>query len=156
VVEILERLVYLVNSGGTEFGITVMVRGRVITGMLTPNERFHTWMSRTLQQAAAAKDRMSVAVVDESRMSENEIEGIRRAWRYRQQDALDSPSSDAVQNLRHSQDNFCLRNARLWGSFRGISEMVRVAYLMLDLDSVEAFTLGELSQEAPKQQNNEE
>jgi len=143
VVEILERLVYLVNSGGSEFGVTIIVRGQVISGLLTPNQRFQTWMRRTLDEAATAKGgTMKVSDVDESRMSEDETEAVKRAWRRRVQDALDEASSDAVQNLRHSQDNFCLRNATIWGSSKGLSEVARVAYLMLDLHAVEGCTLG--------------
>jgi hypothetical protein len=144
VVEIFERLVYLVNSGASEIEVTILVRGRVISGFLTPNQRFQTWMLRTINQAAQQDSDVQVPLVDDSRMLEEEKEAVRQAWRSLEQGAFDSPSSDAVRNLRHSHQNFCLRNARIWGSFRGLSEMARVAYLMLAIDAVEGFSLGQL------------
>ena len=144
VIGALTGLVHLVNAHGTEFGITLLVQGRTISGTLTPNNRFGKWIEELLRGAAAGKTRRPVEQTPG--LSDEEIKAVREDWEDFERRVLDQyPAQKAGKLLDQVYDQCCLRDVKVYGMSKvfGQTQVTEnYPYLMVRMASVAALTFG--------------
>jgi len=147
----LNALVQIVNKHGVEFGVTLLVQGRTLSGTLTSNARFGTWVEELLKGVAAGKTR--IPVVETPGLSNEEVEAVRQDWKDFERRVRERyTGTEAEDLLDQVYDQCCLRNVKVYGMtavMKQVQVTERYPYLMVKMVSVGAFTFGlyEVTQE---------
>jgi hypothetical protein len=147
----LSVLVQIVNKHGVEFGITLLVQGRTISGTLTSNARFGKWVGELLKGVAVGKTRLPV--VETPGLSKEEVEAVQQDWKDFERRVRERYTGEEAEDLLDQvYDQCCLRDVKVYGMtavLKQVQVTERYPYLMVKLASVGAFTFGlyEVTQE---------
>ena len=120
-----DHFAQLVEVNGAEIGVTLVVNGLVIEGILTPVERWTEWTLAALTEMGARQTARAPALTRE------ESEEIKKKWQERYRHA----------HVELTYDRICLRNATIrtvpnpeyWPTW---------PYMLIETTSIDAFTLG--------------
>lgn len=130
----------MVNKNAGEFGVTLLVSGRIVTGTLTPGKRGADWLKEVVLRAAHEGGHLAVPPRDWRPISETEAEAIRENDRVNREQA--GAGEDQEDQITYA--SLCLRNATIHGSVPALNS--NHPYLFVNTDSVAAFTIGFLGE----------
>lgn len=126
----------IVHSTGAEISVTLLVSGRVVTGMLTPMQRWDVWerevFRRTLLEEGG-QFRLPSQEVDPP--SEELVERVKSEWESLEAEFYDDSSDTQGFAIAY------LRNATVHSAVRGSHEL-RMPMLMVHVHSIAACTPG--------------
>lgn len=125
-----DPFVQMVEQEGSEIGVTLIVAGRVVSGILTPRKRYFDWlrdsMDRTLKAGGTA-----TAIEEVGPMSEQQQDEVRAAF-------LELHGDDPDLSFRE----LALRDVSLdYGR-------ASLPFLLVETDFVAAMTLGALRRDS--------
>ncbi len=114
-VKALRAFVHLTNSQGGEMAVTLLVGGRTMSGMLTPNRRFLSWAKEVTLRAVHEKGQTKFPKIDMPSISKKEAEAIRTEWeRVERETKEQDPDASSVSA---EYEHLCLRNAQVFAPF---------------------------------------
>jgi hypothetical protein len=137
-----ELWVRLVETQASEIGVTVVMHGVVITGVMTPYERFARWTQEVFHRAARGGGRFGLPKAEMLPLTPEEVERIRAEWKAREDEvrSADGLSPDDDVDLDLDLSYFCLRDAVVRAGHP--DTWFTVPYLLLRTTSVDAFFPG--------------
>jgi hypothetical protein len=125
---LLETWIDHVNETGTEYGVTLLVGGWIVTGHITPMLRYRDWLKEVGRRATITKGRHRLPGGGIGPISENQAAKARAEWENAEEESLES-----------SGVRFCVRDAAIATS--GASEgWGHLPFLVVKLSSVDAFS----------------
>jgi hypothetical protein len=144
VISALEVLVRMANTDGSEYGVTLLVQGRIVSGILTPNKRFGIWVEELAKSAATGKT--VLPVTNPPRVTSDEAQAIREDWQQFERTVLEQhQGQQAAAILDHPYDQCCLREAKVFGTmavFGSAPVTGEYPFLLVDMTAISAFTYG--------------
>jgi hypothetical protein len=137
-----ELWVRLVETQASEIGVTVVMHGVVITGVMTPYERFARWTQEVFQRAAHSGGRFGLPNAEMLPPTPDEVERIRAEWKAREDEvrSAEGLGPDDEVDLDLDLSYFCLRDALVRAGHP--DTWFTVPYLLLRTTSVDAFFPG--------------
>lgn len=126
----LDTWVRTVNKGGTEYGVTLVVSGLIVTGHLSPISRYHAWLDEVSSRA-----RFGGGALPEGQLgpiSQRQSAEAIAAWAAIEESADDDYTIDQV----------CLRDVTVLGAG---SRAARLPFLLLDRRAISGFSPARLS-----------
>ncbi len=126
----LDTWVRTVNSGGTEYGVTLVVSGLIITGHLSPISRYHTWLDEVSSRA-----RFGGGALPEGKLgpiTERQSAEAIEAWGAMEESEDDQSTIEQV----------CLRDVTVLGAG---NRAARLPFLLLDRRAISGFSPTRLS-----------
>jgi hypothetical protein len=121
----LEIYIRAAETRGTERGVTLVVGGMPIKGIMTPRERFAAWTSETSARSELAGGATALPAIEIPPLTDEERERIREEW---------------AEVTELDLTYFCLRNAEMKSGAHG--EIERYRYLLIRTEAVDAFCPG--------------
>jgi hypothetical protein len=141
-VDTVQRYIRLVESAGQELAVTIMVGGVVITGMLTPWDRYQTWQKEVLMRAARAGGKAILPSDPMAPISPTESERARGKWDQKlREEGVDADDEDVEVVFR----NFAVRDARVEAGVP--MNWVTYPYLAVNAEAVQTFFPGWIGRE---------
>ncbi|MGH7527260.1 MAG: hypothetical protein ACREMX_11210 [Gemmatimonadales bacterium] len=129
----------LVETLAYECGATVVMGGVVITGIMTPFERYGRWAREVHMRAGLAGGKFPIPPGEMLPLSAEEVERIRLAWAAIEDEERKSRGigEDEEFELELDLAYFCLRNAEVRAGLP--ATWLQVPYLLLRTAAVDAF-----------------
>jgi hypothetical protein len=133
---ITDSFVRLVESNGCEIGVTVVVGGTVIEGVMCPVARLAEWQTETINRFLLGEGN-SFAATDMPPPTPQRKEAVRADFEERTRGYREQHGTDAPMSFR----TFALRNAIVHTGSDG-SQWTHHPYLLVDAQRVAAIALG--------------
>lgn len=127
----------VVHQLGVEFGVTMLVSGRIVTGLLTPVQRYRRWEREVTTRAIRGRGTFALPSLDLPGISSAEAEEVRKEW----PDLKTELDGDEKEQGAFAY--LCLRNAQI----RDGGQVLRFPMLLVSTQAVHTFMPGVLSGE---------
>ena len=125
---LLETWIDQVNETGSEYGVTLLVGGWIVTGHLAPMVRYRDWLKEVGRRASITKGRHRLPGGPIGPISEQQAARARAEW-----------EKSSEESLELSGVRFCVRDAAIATS--GTSDgWSYLPFLVVKLASVDAFS----------------
>lgn len=123
-----------VHATGVEISVTLLVSGRLITGMLTPIQRYEDWEREVLRRAFLEGGKFTLPSVELSPITADYSEKVRKAWPDLERELYDD--SREAKGFAY----LCLRNATVHEPIPAAS--LKSPFVLVAVDAIAAFTPG--------------
>ena len=88
----------VIHKHGGEMAVTLLVSGRIITGMLTPIQRYGRWEREVTARALLDDGKFTLPSLELGEMSPEESQGIKDDWPEQEERAKDGFTYLAIRN----------------------------------------------------------
>jgi hypothetical protein len=133
----LGAIVALAERNGVELPVTLIVSGKVVTGITTPKFRFDEWFVEIMRRAELNRGKPLAITGEMPELSPAQLEKVRSQAAQWDRDNPGVPMDLKV---------VCLRNAEVVVSANSAN---RLPFLVVRLDQVSAYTIGDISRRNP-------
>jgi hypothetical protein len=144
---VIDPWIRFVHENAVEVAVTLLVSGRLVTGMLVPTQRYERWEREVLKRTELAGGRFELPSLELPPMSKEDVAETRTRW----------PDIEQELYPDHAQEEgfayLCLRNARIYDVMNRSS--IPLPFLLLSVHAVAALMPGlvqpgnEVSSETP-------
>ena len=135
-VELLESAMRDARIKGAETGVTLLINGAIVSGLVTSVSYFSRWLAATQELAAVAGGPMPGA--ESTPPTEEEKSAVEAAWRARGGAGSEDKESKKI----------VLRDVRIYQT--GPYEPICLAYMLIDADTVDGVSIGQMGPGAQK------
>ena len=133
---LLDKWLRLVHSTGCEVGVTLLVSGRVVSGLLTPVQRFTRWENEVTMRAVHGGGQFRLPSPGLGPPTKEECQAIVDEWEALERNEADEPDAKGWAFC-------CLRNAEVFDAIEG--SQVKFPMLMVAMSKVAAYSIGNIS-----------
>jgi hypothetical protein len=126
---LLDTWIQAVNETGTEYGVTLLVAGSLVTGHLTPTLRYRDWLHEVGRRASITRSRQRLPGGSIGPITEQQAARARAEW----DTAHSTTSEDRLAGVR-----LCLRDVAV-GLPSASEGWTHLPFLVVNLESVDGF-----------------
>jgi hypothetical protein len=142
----IESWVRIIERQAREIGVTLVVHGVLITGIMTPFRRYGRWATEVFQRALLSGGSFEVPSGEMHELTATEADRLRAEWKELEDEERKSEglAPDEEVELDMDLSYFCLRNANIHAGVVPTSWFT-LPYVLIRTASVDAFTPGKVS-----------